>query len=281
MIARWLRAPDELYGRGPGTTTLPDNRLLQRVKEVTIRAAQKAIDPPLLVPDDGLIGPIRTAPGRITTVRVGLRKEDQPRPLLTGARPDFGETFSDSIRETILRAFFVDPGLLATPEPRVTATAIIDSRDMRFQRMTPMIERLQAEFLVPLIERTFNILQRANRLPPPPPELLGQDLVVDFVSPAALAQLVTEADNMTRFLARIAPLGPDALASLDTDSYVRRMARNLSIPEEVILDARTAQARRDAAAQADTVGQFATGATGARDFSEGLRNVAALQQGQA
>ena len=147
--------------------------------------------------------------------------------------------------------------------------------------MTPMIERLQAEFLVPLIDRTFGILQRADRLPPPPLELVGVDLNVDFVSPAALAQLVTEADNMTRFLARIAPLGPDALASLDTDQYVRRMARNLSIPEEVLLDARAAQARREAAGQAQATEQFATGATGARDFSEGLRNVAALQAGQA
>lgn len=280
MAPRWMRAPDELYGRGPGTTGLPTVRMLQRVKEVTIRAAQKVVDPPLLVPDDGLVGPVRTGAGAMTTFRAGARKDDLPRALITGARPDFGELFADQLRAEVMRSFFLDPTTLSAPEPRVTATAILDSRDMRFQRMTPMIERLQAEFLVPLIDRVFNLLQRAGRLPPPPPELTGVDLPVAFVSPAALAQLVTEADNMTRFLSRVAPLGDLALASLDSDAFVRKMAQNLSVPEEVLLDQRTVVQNLQQRAQAASVEQFAVGAGGGRDVTAALRDVAAIRAGE-
>lgn len=280
MAPRWLRAPDELWGRGPGTTDLPTIRMIQRVKEVTIRGAQKVVDPPLLIPDDGIVGPIRTSPGALTYIQAGLRGEDHPRPLITGARPDFGELFCDQLRAEIMRAFFLDPSVLTAPEPRVTATAILDSRDMRFQRMTPMIERLQAELLVPMIDRVFNLLQRAGRLPPPPPELIGVDLPVAFVSPAALAQLVTEADNMSRFLSRISPLGDRALASLDTDAFIRLMARNLSVPEEVLLDQRTVMQNLQDGATAAATQDFATGAAGGRDVTEALRNVAAIQVGE-
>ena len=44
-------------------TALADIKMLNRMSEVTIRAAQKQVDPPLLVPDDGFMLPVRTIPG--------------------------------------------------------------------------------------------------------------------------------------------------------------------------------------------------------------------------
>ena len=52
MAPRFLKSSFEIgYGRSPSMTALADIKMLNKMSEVTIRAAQKQVDPPLLVPD--------------------------------------------------------------------------------------------------------------------------------------------------------------------------------------------------------------------------------------
>lgn len=254
VVSRFALLSGELYGRGPGINMLPDIRMSQRVKEVLIRSAQKIVDPPLMAPDDGVIGPLRTTPGAINTIRPPINK-NQIVPLLTGAQPEFGELFLERIQQTILRGFFLDPAEFQPLEPRVTATAIVDRRDARFLRMTPVIQRLQTEFLAPLVDRVFTILFERGMLPPMPDILAdnpGAQIDVRFSSPAAQAQLITEAQNMGRFLSQIAPvleLDPDARVNLNTDQYVRLMGKNLAAPPEILNDLETVDDTRELMAQ--------------------------------
>ena len=53
-------------------------KMLNKMSEVTIRAAQKQVDPPLLVPDDGFMLPIRTVPGGLNFYRSGTRDRIEP-----------------------------------------------------------------------------------------------------------------------------------------------------------------------------------------------------------
>lgn len=241
IAPRFALLSGEIYGRGPAINMMPDIRMAQRIKEVLIRSAQKIVDPPLMAPDDGVIGPLRTTPGAINTIRPPVSK-NQIVPLITGAQPEFGQDFLNRIHDTILRGFFLDPAEFQPLEPRVTATAIIDRRDARFLRMTPVIQRMQTEFLAPLVEQVFGILAEKGLLPDLPPILednVGGQIDVRFSSPAAQAQLITEAQNMSRFLQQIAPileLDPDAALNLDSDQYVRSMHRNLSAPPELLND---------------------------------------------
>ena len=64
MVSRWAKAVGEVFGRSPAMTALPDIKMLQEIMKTTIKAAQKIVDPPLLVPDDGVLGPIRDGSGR-------------------------------------------------------------------------------------------------------------------------------------------------------------------------------------------------------------------------
>ena len=61
MVSRWSKAVGEVFGRSPAMTALPDIRMLQEIMKTTIKAAQKVVDPPLLVPDDGFIMPVKFA----------------------------------------------------------------------------------------------------------------------------------------------------------------------------------------------------------------------------
>ena len=55
VVPRYLKASHEVYGRSPAMTALPDVKMLNEMSKTTIKAAQKQVDPPLLVPDDGFL----------------------------------------------------------------------------------------------------------------------------------------------------------------------------------------------------------------------------------
>ena len=69
VVPRYLKASNEIYGRSPAMNSLPDVKVLNKMVEVSLKAAQKQVDPPLLVPDDAMILPIRTAPSSINYYR--------------------------------------------------------------------------------------------------------------------------------------------------------------------------------------------------------------------
>lgn len=65
MSPRFVKDSVSTYGRSPAMTALPDVKMLNKMSETTIKAAQKQIDPPLMVPDDGFLGTVRTSPGAL------------------------------------------------------------------------------------------------------------------------------------------------------------------------------------------------------------------------
>ena len=78
VVPRYLKASFEIYGRSPAMTALPDVKMLNEMAKTTIKAAQKQVDPPLLVPDDGFILPVRTVPGGLNFYRAGTRDRIEP-----------------------------------------------------------------------------------------------------------------------------------------------------------------------------------------------------------
>ena len=50
VVPRYLKASHEIYGRSPAMTALPDVKMLNAMSKTTIKAAQKQVDPPLLLP---------------------------------------------------------------------------------------------------------------------------------------------------------------------------------------------------------------------------------------
>ena len=65
VIPRYLKASTEQYGRSPGMNALPDVKVLNKMVENSLKAAAKQIDPHLLIPDDGMLAPVRMSPGSI------------------------------------------------------------------------------------------------------------------------------------------------------------------------------------------------------------------------
>ena len=69
LVPRWSKATGEIFGRSPSYNALPDIKTLNKAVEIGLKAWAKAIDPPLLVQDDGVIGRVRMTPAGITVIR--------------------------------------------------------------------------------------------------------------------------------------------------------------------------------------------------------------------
>ena len=239
-------------------TALPDVKMLNKMSEVTIRAAQKQIDPPLMVPDDGFIMPIRTTPGSLNFYRAGTR--DRMEPLNIGANNPLGLNMEEQRRNAIRQAFYVDQLLLSQGQT-MTATEVLQRNEEKMRLLGPVLGRLQSEMLQPLISRVFGLLLRNGVLPPAPEELQGRDIEIEYVSPLAKAQKLTDLQSMLRgfeVMMQIAEVAP-VMDYLDSDNLVKYLVDTTGIPATVIRsDEEVARLRRQQQQQQQVVAEAET-----------------------
>ena len=233
VVPRYLKASNELYGRSPGMNALPDVKVLNKMVEVGMKAAQKQVDPPLLVPDDSMLMPIRMSPGSINYYRSGTR--DRIETLNIGANNPLGLNMEQQRREAISQTFHVDQ-LLITENRNMTATEVVQRNEEKMRILGPVLGRLQSELLQPMIIRIFNIMLRNNLLPDAPEILLNQEIDVEYVSPMAQAQRGQELSSIVRGLELFGQIGQVAPVNdyIDPQGLVKHLIKILGLPARMI-----------------------------------------------
>ena len=253
VTPRWQKRPGEVYGRGPGMRALPDSKMLQRVMKATIRGAEKVINPPLEIADDGVMSAPNLSSGALNIVRSELMQRGGAaiRAIQTNARPDLGDQFMDGIRERVGNAFFRHL-LQMFRDPRMTATQVLEIAEETMRVLGPFLGRMQTEDLDPTIERTFAIALRAGALPELPEVLSGADWEVEYVSPLARAQRLAEARGIAQtfeFAQLIGGGDPAIFDNFDKDGAIRHVAdlfgmpKNLKIANDRLVEIRTERAK--------------------------------------
>jgi hypothetical protein len=233
VVPRYLKASFEIYGRSPAMTALPDVKMLNEMSKTTIKAAQKQVDPPLLVPDDGFILPVRTVPGGLNFYRAGTR--DRIEPLNIGANNPLGLNMEEQRRNAIRDTFYVNQ-LMMQNGPQMTATEVVQRNEEKMRLLGPVLGRLQSELLRPLIDRTFAILLRKKIFRQAPQFLAGQDIQIEYVSPLAKAQRSSELQSVMRAieifgsLSKISPV----FDHIDIDALVTYLADIVGVPAKVL-----------------------------------------------
>jgi hypothetical protein len=248
VVPRYLKASNEIYGRSPAMTALPDVKMLNEMSKTTIKAAQKQVDPPLLVPDDGFLLPVRTVPGGLNFYRSGTR--DRIEPLNIGANNPLGLNMEQQRRESIRAVFYVNQ-LMMQQGPQMTATEVIQRNEEKMRLLGPVLGRLQSELLKPLIDRVFAVLLRNNMLPQAPEFLSGRDVEIEYVSPLAKAQKSTELQSIMRAveilgsLANVAPV----FDYVNFDNLVKHLADIVGVPQKILKTQSQVNAERQQSAQ--------------------------------
>jgi hypothetical protein len=278
MVPRFNKDSVSSYGRCPAMNALPDVKMLNKMSEVTIRAAQKQIDPPLMVPDDGFMLPVRTTPGSLNFYRSGTR--DRLEPLNIGANNPLGLNMEEQRRNAIRQAFYVDQ-LLMAQGPAMTATEVLQRNEEKMRLLGPVLGRLQSELLQPLISRSFSLLLREGLLPPAPEQLQGQDIDIEYVSPLAKAQKLTDLQSMLRgfeVMMQVAEIAP-VMDYLDSDKLVQYLVDVTGIPARVIRsDEEVARIRRQQQEAAQAQAQMEQSAMAAEQAQQLAPMVKAVSQ---
>jgi hypothetical protein len=138
-------------------------------------------------------------------------------------------------RNAIRQAFYVDQ-LLMSQGPAMTATEVLQRNEEKMRLLGPVLGRLQSELLQPLISRSFALLLRNGLLPAAPEQLQGQDIDIEYVSPLAKAQRLTDLQSMLRgfeVMMQVAEIAP-VMDYLDDDKLVQYLVEVTGIPARVI-----------------------------------------------
>ncbi len=243
VASRWERIATETYGRGPGDQALDDVRMLNEIEKSYLRALQKVVDPPLMIPDDGFITPVRTTPGGLNYYRAGLGSDFRIMPMPTPQRIDYAKDKMADVIQSIESAFYLD--MLQLPGPtagdgdviRQTATEVQARQQDRLPILGPIVARQESELLGPLIERTTALLLRAGLMEPPPRELMEAEYGVEYQNPVSIALRSIELQSVQQLMNYIAPfaqIDPTILRRFDLSGLVEAGAEILRTPAAIL-----------------------------------------------
>jgi len=251
-VPRWTKASGEVYGRGPGHTALPDIKTLNRMTELELRAIAKAIDPPMLARDHGVIGTIRVTPGGVTVVR----DEKALIPFESGAKYQVGQIKSEQLKAAIRDMFHNGQLQLPTNQP-MTATEIERRYEIMNRTLGPTVGRLEYEHTNPVVLRTLSIMASRGALPPAPPIVLeaaaaGDHFDIVSEGPLSRAQKGSDLLAVERSLQVILPMAqsdPSVMDVVKLDEMARIVMEASNVPARAMASDQEVQATREARAK--------------------------------
>ena len=249
VVPRYLKASTEIYGRSPAMNALPDVKVLNKMVETALKAAAKQVDPPLLVPDDSMLSPIRMSAGSLNYYRSGSR--DRIEPLNIGQQTSVTLNQENQRREAIAKMFHIDQ-LMVTANRTMTATEVLQRNEEKMRILGPVLGRLQSELLQPMILRVFNIMLR-NKLFQAAPEILNnQEIDIEYVSPMALAQKGQELQSLMRGLELFGQIGQIAPVQdyIDENGLIKQIIKITGLPARMIKSDKQVAALREQRAAA-------------------------------
>ena len=240
MVPRWTVTGEDVYGSSPGMDALGDCRALQHAEKRKAELIDKLTRPPMKGPSSLMNRKASILPGSMTYVdALGQGSTFSPAmevnpAALTAIREEIAV-----LSRRVDQAFFADLWLLLSQsDGTMTAREVMERREEKLLQLGPVLERLNHELLDPLIDRIFGILLRRGQLPPPPEELAGQPLKVEYISIMAQAQKLlgtTQVERLVGFVTQTAQVtGPAILDKLDVDQVVDEYAQMLGVPPALV-----------------------------------------------
>jgi hypothetical protein len=288
LVPRWVVEGANAYGDSPAMDALGDAKALQFEEKRKAQSLDKLVDPPMIAPTSLRNQRVSLLPGDVTYVDVNQTQAGY-RPAYE-IKPDIQwQTASiKDIEDRIESAMYADLFLMLANSDRreITAREIEERHEEKLLQLGPVLERMNDELLDPLIDRLFAIMVRRSLplwsgaidgepvLPPPPDELKGMDLRVEYVSILAQAQKMAglqAADRLVSFAGNLAAIkaDPSVLDKLDTDQMIDEYndmvgGSPLSVlPNDRVAEIRAARAQQTQAAQMAALAPAANQAAGA------------------
>ena len=278
LCPRWEVTGEDVYGTDcPGMTALGDIKQLQTGEKRSAQAIDKMVNPPMTGPTSLRSAKASILPGDITYVDVREGQQGFRPAHEVNARISELEGKQQQVRERIQRSFYEDLFLMLSNLDRrqITAREIEERHEEKLLALGPVLEQMNQDLLDPIIDITFDIMNRQGMIPQPPEELQGIPLKVEYISVMAQAQKLVGISGIERFssyVAQVAAINPEALDKFNIDQAIDEYGMITSIPPSLIRTdeevAAMRQQRAQAAQQQQQVEQFNQISQGARNLSQ-------------
>lgn len=261
VVAGWETLSGELYSRSPAWVALPDVKRANVMTKTLIETSERMGNPPIMMPDDGVITQMKLAPGQPAIGALDpVSLQPRMQPFMVGGNLPVNLQMLQMINQGIRDRFFV--GVLSTYNPGVekTATEVMEFRREESRLMGPNISRIQAEMLQPIVDRVRNILSRKKQMPALPQALVDISIELQFTSPLARLQQASEADAITRTINTMIPFiqtDPTLMDAIDGEAAFARVAVTNGVPATIMRTADQVKAIKEQRAQQQQLQQTA------------------------
>ena len=282
IAPRWETiTTDSIYGKGPGWQALGDIKQLQKTVLDKLLAQEKIHNPPVQK-DASVEGDVWTIPGGVTTSsamnvpNAGVRATYQ----IQNAQLESFKDLINDIKMAINKAFYVDLFQMMSQLNSTTmrtAAEIQERKQEQIMLMGPILYNLKTELLNPLVSGIYSMLAENHLLPPPPKQIKGMPVKIEYISVLAQAEKmvgVNQINAVIGFVAsmnQIAPgLAQTSARVLDLDECVREVSQMVGIPARLVKDQAQVAQEDQAAAQQQ---KMAAAAAQAEPLSKAAKNL--------
>jgi hypothetical protein len=240
LAPRWETAGEDVYGTDcPGMTSLGDIKALQTMQKRKAQAIEKMVMPPMTAPASLKNQKASLLPGDVTYVDIrdgqqGFRPAHEVNLRINELAIDIQDH-----QQRIRRAFFEDLFLMLASSDRrdITAREIEERHEEKLLALGPVLEQLNQDLLDPLIDITFDILNRQGQIPEAPEDLQGVPLKVEYISIMAQAQKmvgISGLERTTQYVLGLAAADPSVLKKFNSQQAVDVYADMASVHPSVI-----------------------------------------------
>jgi hypothetical protein len=276
LAPRWDANGGDIYGHSPGMEALGDIKQLQQEQLRKGQAIDYMTKPPLQAPTSMKNREMDMLPGGVSFVDAGASGGIKTQ---FEVKLDLNHLLGDiqDVRERVRSSFYADLFMMLAnqSDSRMTATEVAERHEEKLLMLGPVLERLHNEMLDPIIDVTFARLLAAGVVPPPPPDLQGQDLKIEYTSMLAQAQRAVGTNSIDRFvgnLGQIAQFKPGVLDKFDSDYWADAYSDMLGVDPQLIVASNQVALIRENRAKAQQAAQqqaqVPQSAAAAKDLSQ-------------
>ncbi|WP_199636980.1 portal protein [Serratia sp. PAMC26656] len=277
LVPRWDINGEDAYGSScPGILALGGVKALQLQQKRKDQAIDKLVNPPMMAPSSMKNERLSLLPGDVSYVNgAGDMGGFKPVYEINPRINELLESIQDG-RQLVNECYFVPLfNMFSNINTRsMPIEAVNELRDEKMLQIGPVLDRLNDELLDPAIDRIFNIMNRRGMLPPPPEELQGQPLRVEYTSVMAQAQKAVGIGSIERavgFIGNLVAAGfQQAADKLDVDQSVDEYFDMLGVPTTITKSDEQVQAEREQRAQQQQAAQNLQMGAGAADIAKTL-----------
>ncbi len=287
-IGRFMKAPREVYARSPAVSAFPAILTLNEQKKTVLRAGQKAVDPPVLLEDDGALDGFNMRSGALNYGYLNADGKQLAQPWNNQARVELGIELMAMEQKAVNDAFMVSLFQILAEKPNMTAAEVYARLGEKAELLSPATGRLESEDLGPEIEREVDLLSRDSShawiLEDMPEQLRerGGGYKPVYTGPLARARRAGDALAITRTMETQAvaiAIDPRAKHVLKVPEAIREIAEINGVPAKLVRTIEEIEEISDQEAQQEQLAAAAQLAPGIAGAAKDIASADQIRQG--